>query len=104
LYSESQKHPKGDFLVQDRFLFKGARLCIPKCSTRELVIREVRGGSLAGHFGQSNTLTMLREHYYWPRMEKDVQDILRRCGTCHPIKSHTLPLSLYKPLPVSTLP
>ena len=64
VYSVCLKHPKGDFLIQDGFLFKGIRLCIPKCSTHELLIREVHGGSLAGHFGESKTLTMLREHYY----------------------------------------
>jgi len=56
--------PRRDFLVQEGFLFKDTRLCILKCSTRELVIREVHGGSFAGHFGESLTLTMLREHYY----------------------------------------
>ena len=104
LYATCSNHPKGDFHVQDGYLFKGVRLCIPKCSTRELLIREVHGGSLAGHFGESKTLTMLREHYYWPGMEKDVQDILRRCGTCQAAKSHTLPQGLYTPLPTPTQP
>jgi len=104
LYAACLKHPKGDFLIQEGYLFKGVRLCIPKCSTRELLIREVHGGSLAGHFGESKTITMLREHYYWPGMEKDVQDILKRCGTCQAAKSHTLPHGLYTPLPVPTLP
>jgi len=104
LYSVWLKHPKGDFLVQEGYLFKGAWLCIPKCSTRELLIREVHDGSLAGYFGELKTLTMLREHYYWPGMEKEVQDILRRCGTCQAAKSYTLPHSLYTPLSVPTLP
>jgi len=47
---------------------------------------------------------MLREHYYWPGMEKNVQDILRRCGTCQAAKCHTLPHDLYTPLPMPTLP
>ena len=50
-------------------------------NTRELLIREVHGGSLPGRFGEFKMLTMLREHYYCPGMEKDVQDILRRCRT-----------------------
>jgi len=104
LYTACLKHPKGDFLIQEGYLFKGVRLCIPKCNPRELLMREVHGGSLAGHFGESKTLTMLREHYYWPGMEKDVQDILRRCGTCQAAKSHTLPHGLYTPLPVPTIP
>jgi len=73
-------HPKGDFLIQEEFLFKGTRLCVQRCSTRELLIKEVHGGSLAGHYGENKALTMLKEHYYWPGMEKDVQDILKRCG------------------------
>ena len=39
LYKECLQHPKGDFLVQDGFLFKGLRLCVPKFSTRELLVR-----------------------------------------------------------------
>jgi len=42
----------------------------------------VHGDSLAGYFGESKTLIMLWEHYYGLGIEKDVQDILRRCGTC----------------------
>ena len=104
LFFECQKQPKGDFLLQEGFLFKGTRLCIPKCSTRELLIREVHGGSLAGHFGEDKTLTMLREHYYWPGMDKDVQDIIKRCGTCQIAKSHLLPQGLYMPPPIPTQP
>jgi len=47
---------------------------------------------------------MLQEHYYWPGMSKDVQDILKRCATCQVAKSHLLPQGLYTPLPVPTAP
>jgi len=47
---------------------------------------------------------MLREHYYWPGMEKDVQDIIRRCSTCQIANSHSLPQGLYTPLLIPTLP
>jgi len=104
LFAECLKYPKGDFLIQEGFLFKGTRLCVPRCSTRELLIREVHGGSLAGHYGENKTLIMLREHYYWPGIEKDVQDILKRCGTCQVTKGHSLPYSLYTPLPIPTTP
>ena len=72
LYSVCSRHPKDDIMIQDGYLFKGTRLCIPRGGTRELLIREVHGGSLAGDFGEKKTLIMLREHYYWPGMEKDV--------------------------------
>jgi len=79
-------------------------LSVPKCSTCGLLIREVPGGSLASHYEESKTVTMLREHYYWPGMEKDVLDILRRCSTCQVAKSHSLHHSFYTPLPVPTPP
>jgi len=47
---------------------------------------------------------MLREHYYWPGMEKDIQDILKRRGTCQVAKSHYWPHDLYTPLPIPTTP
>jgi hypothetical protein len=104
IYKECLRHSKGDFLIQEGYLFKGTRLCVPKGGTRELLIREVHGGSLAGHFGENKTLLMLREHYYWPSMSKDVQDILKRCATCQIAKSHLLPQGLYTPLPVPPSP
>jgi len=30
LFAICLKHPKGDFLVQEGFLFKGTQLCLPK--------------------------------------------------------------------------
>ena len=73
LFNESKRHPKGEFLVQEGYLFKGTRLCVPNCGTRELLIREIHGGSLADHFGEKKTLIMLKEHYFglaWIRTYK----------------------------------
>jgi len=64
LFAIFPKHPKGDFLAQEGFLFKATRLCAPRCSIRELLITEVHGGSIAGHYKENKTLNMLREHYY----------------------------------------
>jgi len=64
IYEECRKHPKGDFLIRDGYLFKDARLCIPKCRTRELLVREVHGRSLAGHYGENKTSLVLKEHHF----------------------------------------
>ncbi|XP_071737871.1 uncharacterized protein [Rutidosis leptorrhynchoides] len=69
----SPAESKRDYVEQDGFLFKGSRLCIPKDSIRELLIREAHGGGLAGHFGINKTLEILSEHFYWPCMDKDVK-------------------------------
>jgi len=50
------KMPKDDYLIEDRYLLKGIRLCILKCGTLELLIRKIHGGSLAGHFRKTRPL------------------------------------------------
>jgi len=55
-------------------------------------------------FGENTALIMLREHYYWPKMSKDIQDVLKRCALCQLAKSQLLPKGLYTPLPVPTIP
>ena len=93
----------GEYMLQDGFLFKGNRLCIPKHSIRELLVREAHGGGLAGHFGIAKTLEILREHFFWPKMLGDVTNIVNKCVTCHMAKSSFKP-GLYSPLPVPVRP
>ena len=59
LYVTSQRHPKDDFMIQDGYLFKGTKLCIPKSGTRELLIQAVHSGLLASHYGENKTPSML---------------------------------------------
>ena len=66
-----------EYTIQNGFLFKGNRLCVPKGSYRELLIREAHGGGLAGHFGVHKTIELLKEHLFWPKMLGDVQEIGR---------------------------
>ncbi|GJX79824.1 RNA-directed DNA polymerase [Tanacetum coccineum] len=68
---------------------QGARLCVPLCSLREAIILEGHVGGLAGHFGRDKTLALLREQFYWPKMERDVNRLLERCRTCRIAKTHS---------------
>ncbi|XP_074303003.1 uncharacterized protein LOC141637418 [Silene latifolia] len=77
-FSKEIIDPTGLYTVQDGYLFKGNRLCIPNGSIRELLVREAHGGAIAGHFGVNKTSDILSEHFYWPRMNKDVQEIVAK--------------------------
>ncbi|GJS95133.1 RNA-directed DNA polymerase [Tanacetum coccineum] len=68
---------------------QGARLCIPLCSLREAIILEGHAGGLAGHFGRDKTLALLREQFYWPKMERDVKGFLEGVCTCRLLKTHS---------------
>ena len=46
---------------------------VPASSLRELLVREAHGGGLMGHFGVVKTLDILYEHFYLPKMKRDVQ-------------------------------
>ncbi|XP_074278100.1 uncharacterized protein LOC141601702 [Silene latifolia] len=72
-FSKEIIEPIGLYSVQDGYLFKGNRLCIPNPSIRELLVREAHGRAIVGHFGENKTNDTLSEHFYWPKMSKDVQ-------------------------------
>ena len=47
--------------------------CVPVSSLRELLVREAHRGGLMGHFWVTKTLDVLHEHFYWPKIKRDVQ-------------------------------
>jgi len=72
------------------YLFKGIRLCVFKCGTKELLIRDVYEGALASYYEESKMTSMLKEHHYKSGMTKDVQSILKTCVAYQVAKSHSL--------------
>ncbi|XP_018443683.1 uncharacterized protein LOC108815642 [Raphanus sativus] len=75
VFRKTTKMAAGPFYQQDCFLFKEKKLCIPQGSMRELLVREAHGGGLMGHFGRDKTLSVLTDHFFWPNMRKDVENL-----------------------------
>jgi hypothetical protein len=104
VFTACEKATFGKFYRLDGYLFRENRLCVPNSSMRELLVREAHGGGLMGHFGVRKTLDVLHEHFFWPKMKRDVERVCSRCVTCRQAKSRVLPHGLYTPLPVPSAP
>ncbi|XP_071688487.1 uncharacterized protein [Rutidosis leptorrhynchoides] len=77
------------FNINNGYLFKGTRICVPIGSVREMVILEGHAGSLGGHFGMNKTFLLLKPNFYWPHMERDVNRVVARCRVCHIAKTQS---------------
>ena len=102
-YVECTQRPQGPFYIQNGFLFKNNRLCIPRSPLRNTLVKEVHEGTLAGHFGIQKTLDMLAQHFFWPKMLGTVGKHILRCEVCIRAKL-TFHKGEYKPLSVGQRP
>ena len=41
--------------------------------------KEKYSGGIEGQFGQDKTISILREHYFWPQMSKDLKKFVQSC-------------------------
>ncbi|KAK1645771.1 hypothetical protein QYE76_063576 [Lolium multiflorum] len=48
---------------------------LSESSVRLLLLQESHAGGLMGHFGREKTLLMLADHFYWPKMRRDVDRV-----------------------------
>ncbi|XP_052489816.1 uncharacterized protein LOC105763661 [Gossypium raimondii] len=86
------------------YLFREGKLCVPQSSVRNVLVEEAHSGGLMGHFGIAKTLAILHEHFYWPKMKRDVIRKCDRCITCKKAKSRIKPHGLYTLLPIPDAP
>ena len=66
--------------TDDYYLFhKFFMLCIPKCSIKDLLLREAHGGALMGHLRINIVGKMLHKHFFWPKIKHDVHKFCSKC-------------------------
>jgi hypothetical protein len=92
------------YVLNDGYLFRANRLCIPVGFVRLLLLQEAHGGGLMGHFGAKKTEAVLSTHFFWPHLRRDVEHFVARCTTCQKAKSRLNPHGLYMPLPIPSVP
>jgi hypothetical protein len=68
-----------DYHIQKIFLSKNQQLCIPQGLVILNLIKELHGGGLGGNFVMDKTMTLVKERYLWPRINKDVRNFVECC-------------------------
>jgi len=56
-----------------------------------LLVQEAHAGGLMGHFGAKKIEQVLTDHFFCPKMRRDMERHVLCCETCHKAKSHLNP-------------
>uniref|UniRef100_A0A3B3IH34 Gypsy retrotransposon integrase-like protein 1 n=1 Tax=Oryzias latipes TaxID=8090 RepID=A0A3B3IH34_ORYLA len=74
-------------------------LCLFPNSLRSEVLSWGHASKISSHGGVQRTLNLIKRRFFWPSMEKDVQEFVAACSTCAHSKSvNSLPAGLLHPL------
>ncbi|XP_042960456.1 uncharacterized protein LOC122295180 [Carya illinoinensis] len=92
------------FRLEEGYLFRANKLCIPRTSVWDFIVWEVHAGGLARHFGRDKTIEEVEREFYWPSLKKDVAKIVSTCNTYQLAKQKRQNTGLYMPLPVPSCP
>ncbi|KAJ8282532.1 hypothetical protein COCON_G00050510, partial [Conger conger] len=80
------------------------RLFVPD-SLHSQVLQWGHTSRFSCHPGVTRTLGLLQQHFWWPKMERDVKEFVAACTVCARGKaSHTPPAGLLRPLPTPSRP
>ncbi|CAH8597340.1 unnamed protein product [Dicrocoelium dendriticum] len=73
-----QLHQRRDSLsVVDSCLMTADRVVVPSC-LRQAVLRQLH----SAHPGMNRMKAVARSYVYWPGIDNDIQDLVRRCSRC----------------------
>ena len=102
------QHKLGFALSTDRLLYKGdklseAKLLVPEMLTRP-IIHKHHDKVFAGHQGIKQTRDLLKLHYYWPNMNRDMENYVKPCESCSKLKVQKNPTAPLGELPETSYP
>jgi hypothetical protein len=66
-----------------------------------MVLREMRNVAYVGHPVYQKTIAIVKRQYFWPSMEKEVDDYIVKCLECQKVKDENRrPNGFLQPFPI----
>ena len=76
------------FELNNEVLYYKCRFCVSKFGEHRLsIMNDLHDIPIVGHPSFQKTYMVIKRHYYWPRMKKDVTKYVDRCLKCQVSKS-----------------
>ena len=68
---------------------------------RSMILKEMHNVPYDGHPEYQKTMEVVKSHYYWPGMKKEIANYITRCMECQRVKAeHRHPYGFLQPLPI----
>jgi hypothetical protein len=68
---------------------------------KQMILQEMHNVPYAGHPGYQKTIAVVKSHYFWPGMKREIAEYIARCMECQKVKvEHRHPAGLLQPLPI----
>ena len=69
-------------------LYYDERLYVPaQSNARAEILQRYHDDPHAGHFGRQRTYENIRRQYYWPKMDREIEEYVRTCTVCRRSKA-----------------
>ena len=90
------------YTIQNGFIYKGDRLYIPPFdSLKQPLLYEYHDSASSAHRGIASTHERIKRHFYWPNMQRDIEEYCRTCKECQQSKTiNQMKNGLLQPLPI----
>ncbi|XP_062565886.1 uncharacterized protein K02A2.6-like [Armigeres subalbatus] len=78
-----------ELTIMGSMLYKGDRIVLPE----QLRLKAIKSAH-QGHMGIGSTKRILRQHFWWPGMNKSVEAFIKKCETCLLLSKKNPPIPL----------
>ena len=67
----------------DNVWMRGLQICVPNhLNLKQKIMYEMHSAPYSGHLGTGNTERNIAQHYWWPHMQKEINQYVKTCPIC----------------------